>query len=179
VKESRVKKFGVIGLSLLAILVVGVSLAAAQEPADDDVPVAPGVNFIDEDGDGVCDLLGTGAGGNGQAQGYGPRGFGAWGANFVDENGDGQCDLMGTGAAGNGQGQGYGRGYGPQGCGGACGADFVDEDGDGVCDLAGSQGSGPRGQGGNGRGGNGFRGGAGNGFGRGMGQGAWGASTTE
>lgn len=143
-KESNMKKYAIIAISLIAIMVVGVSLAAAQEPVGAGVTAQPGANFVDEDGDGQCDLMDTG-------QSYGPRGFGAGSANFVDENGDGQCDLMGTGQGGNG----------------AAGANFVDENGDGLCDLAGSgQSYGPQGQGGHG-----FRGGSGN-TGRGMGRGA-------
>jgi len=168
--ESRMKKFAAIGLSLLAILVVGVSMVAAQGPAGGDTPVAPGANFIDEDGDGQCDLCGSdqaGNGGAGYGQGYGLHGNGAAGANFVDEDGDGQCDLMGTGVTGQGQ------GFGAQSGNGACGTDFVDEDGDGICDLAGSGQS----LGQHGRGGNGFRGGAGNGFG--MSQGARGANAAQ
>ena len=163
-KESRMKKFAVIGLSLLAILVVGVSMVAAQGPVGGDTPTSPGANFIDEDGDGICDLCGTdqaGTGGAGYGQGVGHHGNGAVGANFVDEDGDGQCDLMGTGTTR--QGQGFG----------ACGTDFVDEDGDGICDLAGSGQS----LGQQSRASNGFRGGAGNGFG--MSQRARGTSTAQ
>jgi hypothetical protein len=152
-KDSRMKKFALIGLAVLAILVIGVSIAAAQGPAGDDTPVAPGANFVDEDGDGVCDLMGTGAAGNSYRHGAG-------GANFVDEDNDGVCDLMGTGAAGNS----YGRGAG--------GANFVDEDGDGVCDLMGTGAAGN--SYGHMAGGNGPRGGhggygAGSSFGQGVG----------
>lgn len=41
-------------------------------------------SFVDEDGDGVCDLCGN------------VPGSGA-GANFIDEDGDGVCDNYGTG----------------------------------------------------------------------------------
>ena len=44
-----------------------------------------GQNFVDADGDGICDNYGTGAG----------RGNGA---GFVDADGDGVCDNYGTGA---------------------------------------------------------------------------------
>jgi hypothetical protein len=158
--ESRIKKFAVIGLTLLAILVVGVSLVAAQGPLGDDTPVAPATSFIDEDGDGQCDLYGTDQAGTGGA-GYGQYSNGAIGADFVDEDGDGQCDLMDTGTIG--QGQGFG----------AYGTEFVDEDGDGTCDLAGSGQS----LGQQGRAGNGFRGGAGNGLG--MSQGARGTNAAQ
>jgi hypothetical protein len=113
-KDSRMKKVALIGLAVLAILVIGVSIAAAQGPAGDDTPVAPGANFVDEDGDGVCDLMGTGAAGNSYRHGAG-------GANFVDEDGDGVCDLMGTGAAGNSYGHMAG-GNGPRGGHGGYGA---------------------------------------------------------
>ena len=151
--KSDLKKYAVIAITLLAIMVVGISIAAAQGPSGSDAPAGPqaqepGSAFIDENGDGQCDLFGTGHAGG---QGYRRRGSGAQGVNFVDEDGDGQCDLMGTGA-----------GYG------ATGENFVDEDGDGICDLAGS-----------GQGGNGNRGGSGNGFGRGMGRGAWGATAAQ
>ena len=66
-----------------------------------------GCQFVDEDGDGICD--------NYNGQGTYCQGAGC---GFVDEDGDGVCDYY------NGQGaycQGIGQGY-------------VDENGDGVCD---------------------------------------------
>ena len=56
-----------------------------------------GRNFVDANGDGVCDNYGTGTGcGRGQY--------------FVDADGDGVCDNYGTGAgAGCGQGRGCRR----------------------------------------------------------------------
>ena len=56
-----------------------------------------GQNFVDADGDGVCDNLGTGRGQGGQGQ------------NFVDADGDGVCDRygMGQGRRGAGNGQGF------------------------------------------------------------------------
>ena len=183
-KKSNLKKYAVIAISLLAIMVVGVSIAAAQGPAGNNAPAGPpaqgvGTAFVDEDGDGQCDLMGTGQAG----QGYGPRGFGAQGANFVDEDGDGVCDLVGSDLMGTG------AGYGPGGN-GAQRANFVDEDGDGVCDLMGT-GVG-HGSGGNGACGDNFvdedgdgicdlagSGQVGNSFGRGMGRGVWGASAAQ
>ena len=123
-----------------------------------------GQNFVDEDGDGICDLMGTGAG-------NGPRGpftygyaEGGCGENFVDEDGDGICDLMGTGVStGAGNGPNGSRAYGYSE--GSWGTGFVDEDGDGVCDLMGTGAGGGQGLGqqgrmngnsqGGGRGGNG------------------------
>ena len=62
-----------------------------------------GQYIVDEDGDGVCDNLGTGKGQGGQ------------GRYFVDEDGDGVCDNLGTGRGQGGQGQGLGRGSGFRG----------------------------------------------------------------
>lgn len=163
------KKRVVIGLSLLAILLLGASLAMAYDvPGEGDPVVSPGLyqgpNFIDENGDGVCDLMGSGAFGNGQAganfidengdgvcdlagtgEGYGPFGYAhrVCAENFVDEDGDGLCDLIGSG-----------QGFGPHGNGsGTCGGNFIDEDGDGVCDLMGTgQGFGAQGRMNNGQG---------------------------
>lgn len=69
--------------------------------------LANSANFVDADGDGVCDNQGTGLG-NGKK------------LNFVDADGDGICDNQGTGL-GNGK-----------------KLNFVDADGDGVCDNAGN-----------------------------------------
>ncbi|GAB4281314.1 MAG: hypothetical protein Kow0080_34780 [Candidatus Promineifilaceae bacterium] len=144
------RKYWLIGISVLAVLVSVVSFVAAQAdvetavsqpapaPVLQDVDVEPepvdtggeitvpeeavpfyGPNFVDEDGDGVCDVCGGvpqgGMYGNG-------RRYGAAGGqpNFVDEDGDGVCDICGN------------MPYAGQN--GAAGANFVDEDGDGVCD---------------------------------------------
>lgn len=80
---------------------------------------APGANYVDADGDGVCDNCLAGkclrkdcrrhcGGGARQCAGAGCR--------FVDEDGDGICDLLAAG-------------------GGGCGSQrYVDNNGDGVCD---------------------------------------------
>ena len=137
----------ILWLSLLAaaILIVGATVALAQESASTAVTpleaapttglpapdVQPG--FVDADGDGVCDNCGQGLGNSN-----------APGRNFVDANGDGVCDNC---AANGGQGP-----RGPRNGNGG-GANFVDADGDGVCDNMGQNAS--RG------GGRGFRGGRG------------------
>ena len=157
------KKTLIVGLSVVAIMLLGTSLAMAYESPEEYVSPElvqgiQGPNFIDEDGDGICDLMGTGQ--SGQGQGYGPWGLqaGTCGGNFIDEDGDGVCDLAGMG-----------QGFGPGGSqDGTCGDNFVDEDGDGVCDLAGS------GQAGTGQG-FGGRGRMGNGQGQGWGRNARGA----
>ena len=65
-----------------------------------------GVNFVDADGDGVCDNRGDGAcagfvdsDGDGVCDNY-ANGACA-GAGFVDADGDGVCDNRGDGACGN------------------------------------------------------------------------------
>ena len=88
-----------------------------EQPA---VPI--GQNFVDEDGDGVCDSCG-GVPGSGMGS---QNGNGAMGSNFVDEDGDGVCDSCG-GVPGSGMGSQNGNG--------AMGSNFVDLDGDGVCDT--------------------------------------------
>ncbi len=55
-------------------------------------------DFVDEDGDGVCDNAGTGRG-HGQGNG----------SDFVDEDGDGVCDNAGTGHSGHRGGGKMGR----------------------------------------------------------------------
>lgn len=70
--------------------------------------VRAGVNFVDADGDGVCDNY---QGGSAQAVQLGA------GAGFVDNDGDGVCDNRQSNAPA-----------------GAAGAGFVDADGNGVCD---------------------------------------------
>ncbi len=61
-------------------------------------PNGPGDNFIDEDGDGICDTCGNTPG----------TGAGNGAGNFVDEDGDGICDDCGI-APGDGTGNQYGR----------------------------------------------------------------------
>ena len=93
--------------SLAAVLAFTPTSASAQQPTASAPMVAmhgpnrgqggtgtgtcSGTNFVDTNGDGVCDNAGTGTG-----------------VNFVDANGDGVCDNVGTGT-GRGQGSGRGR----------------------------------------------------------------------
>lgn len=109
-----------IGFLLVVGLMVGAmaAVALASTPGDG-IPAADdqtGANFVDVDGDGVCD-------------------------EFVDEDGDGVCDNAGQNAMGEGNGYMGGRNAefdenGPRGThqGSNGGAGFVDADGDGVCD---------------------------------------------
>ena len=95
-----------LSLAVAAALMAGASMANAQE---DEAP-APvrraQVAFVDANGDGICDNIGTRVG-TGVGRGAGGSGQGRWagkGPNFVDANGDGVCDNAGT-RAGTGQGQ--------------------------------------------------------------------------
>ncbi|MGD9157127.1 MAG: hypothetical protein PVG39_01850 [Desulfobacteraceae bacterium] len=89
---------------------------------------AQGANFVDNDGDGICDNAGARMG-RGRGNGKGLAGT-AQGANFVDNDGDGICVNAG---ARMGRGRGFRRNN-VRGNGTAQGPNFVDKDGDGVCD---------------------------------------------
>jgi len=110
------KRFTTLALVLLAAALV---LVPAYVFSDDD-EAAPATqtlstNFIDENGDGICDNWQ--AGGQSLGLGKGNR------ENFVDEDGDGVCDnYQSELRKGKGQGRGYRQGAG-----------FLDADGDGVC----------------------------------------------
>ncbi len=89
------KKWMILAIAMLVMLAVLVPAAFAQGPVTTEAGPQTGYgagqmtrsgecdNFVDEDGDGVCDLAGTG-----QGQGSGD--------NYVDEDGDGVCDNAGT-----------------------------------------------------------------------------------
>jgi len=89
-----------------------------QARTNDGTPQGRGMQFIDEDGNGICDRFE-------QGQAMGPRGHGKGmgkshrgmrqGRNFIDENGDGVCDNRGSGGMRGkaGHGQGRGRGHRP------------------------------------------------------------------
>ena len=120
------KRSTLLALTLGLMMVLVISGAALAQDTTTPAPVAGacGANFVDADGDGVCDNAGAGVGAmNGQRsamhgqgmRGAAMRGTGAGnGVNgaFVDANGDGQCDT------------------------------FVDADGDGVNDNAPQDGTG-------------------------------------
>lgn len=114
-------------VALAGAVVIGVGSASAEQPsvqaAVEDSNLAAGVsgcvasacaNYVDADGDGVCDNRGS----------WGGAGCGG----YVDADGDGICDNCGSSScwgggnrygqgadAGNGNGYGYGsgNGYGP------------------------------------------------------------------
>lgn len=81
--------------ALLGIMAAAVILSLEGTTA---LAAGPGYGryYVDADGDGVCDNIGTGVGGN-----------------FVDADGDGICDNYQSGQCwGRGYGRGYGRGNG-------------------------------------------------------------------
>ena len=98
------------GILIVALVALSIGVVAAQYGQGGG---ADGARYVDADGDGICDNIGTCPG-------------------FVDADGDGVCDNLG----------GCGRGRGGRGCGGCgCGGmNFVDSDGDGVCDHLGTNG---------------------------------------
>ena len=118
-----------LGAAVLMVLVFA-NFAWAQTPEATQTTTAtatvgcPNGNFIDEDGDGLCDNRNSDGTGQqvGRGMGYGMmQGDG----NYVDADGDGVCDHAadGTGAMGNRSGrssrQGMaGRGMAGQGMGG-------------------------------------------------------------
>ncbi len=96
-------------LYTLALLVLGASLAVAQTtpPAGPPSGQRVGPNFVDANGDGICDLYQSGQGGrkagqgagqrNGPGDGTGNRGLGprdgtGYGAAARGGSGTGQCD---------------------------------------------------------------------------------------
>ena len=101
---------------------VDLETAVTQEQEQPTVPT--GQNFVDDDGDGVCDTCGS-VPNSGVGNQYGN---GAMGGSFVDEDGDGVCDTCGNVPN---------SGVGNQNGNGAMGSNFVDADGDGVCDTCG------------------------------------------
>lgn len=125
---------GLITVLVLALLTVSAFAAPA------------GRNYVDADGDGVCDYWAEGIGcqkGNCRHAGGCARRCAGVGCRFVDADGDGVCDLLAAGAL-----QTTGTEGGTVGAGigtGVCGYDgcaFVDSNGDGVCDLHGACGTG-------------------------------------
>jgi hypothetical protein len=106
-------------LALLLTLVISTA-AFAQDaaPAPGQYGAGQCVDFVDADGDGVCDNAGTGArsqDGSGIQYGAGQRGTQAGGGQgtgaFVDADGDGTCDNLGQNVpARSGTGNQNGRG---------------------------------------------------------------------
>ncbi len=121
------KKIITLGLTSAVVLSIGTTAFAATpvQAANFTSPNEKAIyknigtypNFIDEDGDGICDNTGLYIGSG--------RGKGINGGRFVDNNGDGLNDNIGSGAGGY----------------------FTDANGDGECDNAGTAQGTNRGQG--------------------------------
>ena len=118
------------GILIVALVALSVGVAAAQYGQGG----AGGVQYVDANGDGVCDNIGERPGfvdadGDGICDNNCGRGSGCGGMEFVDEDGDGVCDNIGINGRDsdgdgipNGQDDGYeplrdgsGRGNGGQG----------------------------------------------------------------
>lgn len=72
-------------------------------------------NFVDADGDGVCDYAGsycryTDENDDGICDNCGALAGACGGQNFVDADGDGVCDNYAAGGCGAGMGRGFGGG---------------------------------------------------------------------
>ena len=127
-KISKMMTMAGVGVLAIGLLVLPMNADAGRfRGAQGGTGAGGGANFVDANGDGVCDYYGTGVGGGG--------------ANFVDADGNGVCDYYDTNAAGYTDANGNGiNDYYEAG-----GAGFVDANGDGVCDLFGGGRRGGRG----------------------------------
>jgi hypothetical protein len=105
--------FKVLTLSVAVLAFSAVSLSAATTTPTAGTTADHGVNFVDKDGDGLCDNVGTH---KGAGKGVGCQSGTGCGANFVDANKDGVCDNAGS-KKGSGQGMKRGQGQGKgKGC---------------------------------------------------------------
>ena len=100
-------------VAVVGVMIVG-AVAFAQGPVNG-TPTDQYSNFVDLDGDGVCDTCGNVPGSGQMMRGQGQQG--AMGSNFVDADGDGTCDNYGTMSQGQhgGHGQHGGQGHSGQG----------------------------------------------------------------
>ena len=92
---------------LTAVLVLSLSTVSV-------LAAGPGCgrNFVDADGDGVCDYAGshcryTDENGDGICDNCGALAGACGGQNFVDADGDGVCDNYAAGGCGAGMGRGF------------------------------------------------------------------------
>ncbi len=100
--KTTMKTRTIAGILIVALVALSAGVAAAQYSKGDG---AGGAQYVDEDGDGVCDNIGDrpefvdedgdGVCDNNCGRGRGGCGCGGNG-NFVDEDGDGICDNIGT-----------------------------------------------------------------------------------
>lgn len=107
------KRISNAALTLTVVLALGLLYAdsASAQQKGTETPKAHGQFFVDQDGDGICDNVGTHAGqkmGNGsKGKGYGPK-------DGTGNQGQGPKDGTGYGA-GKGSGTGVCDGTGPKG----------------------------------------------------------------
>jgi hypothetical protein len=94
--ETTMKTRIMTGILIVALVAVSAGVAAAQYGQGG----AGGAQYVDADGDGVCDNSGDRPGfvdedGDGVCDNNCGRGCGGNGMNFVDEDDDGICDNIG------------------------------------------------------------------------------------
>lgn len=108
--------FLILGLVLAAGLVFSNIELSAQDGTKAGSPTMQAqrsANFVDENGNGICDRFE-----NGTPMRMGGQYVNGHGSNFVDENGDGICDRAGTGMQQHGN---RGGGHSRMGNGSRCG----------------------------------------------------------
>ena len=98
-----------ITIATMMALILALAVATAAFAQGNPTAAQPGagqcVNFVDADGDGVCDNAGTGTGLGAQT-----------GGNYVDADNDGVCDNLGLNTpAQDGTGSQHGRSGGQRG----------------------------------------------------------------
>jgi hypothetical protein len=91
----------ILGLILAAGLMLSHIELSAQDSTKAGSPAMQanhGANFVDENGNGICDRFEQG-----RPAGSADHRMGGHGQNFIDENGDGICDHAGAGGQNHGR----------------------------------------------------------------------------
>ena len=94
--ENKMKIGIMTGILIVALVALSTGVAAAQYGQGG----GDGARYVDTDGNGICDNIGTRPGfvdadGDGVCDNNFGRGCGCGGMNFVDEDGNGVCDYFG------------------------------------------------------------------------------------
>ncbi|MCC6165876.1 MAG: hypothetical protein IT329_01490 [Caldilineaceae bacterium] len=114
------KRSWTFGLALALVLALTISIPSFAQDATPDTPATDSAaaeatatpmacpNFVDEDGDGICDHSQDGAGHGAGCHQHGQMGYShgmgmGMGHSFVDEDGDGVCDNCPAGNSAQGR----------------------------------------------------------------------------